>query len=125
MSRSGKTAVVAAPLALEREQVSVLLPPNCSMEYVVPVQDTGASSGGGSTGSKSLFGVVYKDGSSGMFGAGVWTGYMFKAFGLYSADGEAAQTARCAGGLVGVFGVPVSSGTDQARRVTSFPCLGA
>lgn len=38
MARSGKTAVVAAPLALEKEQVSVLLPPGCSLEYVVPVQ---------------------------------------------------------------------------------------
>jgi hypothetical protein len=102
MSRSGKTAVVAAPLALEREQVSVLLPPGCGLEYLVPVQDTGAgggSSSGSGTSSKTLFGVVYKDSGSGMYGAGVWTGYMFKAFGQYPTEESAAQTARSAGGL--------------------------
>jgi hypothetical protein len=107
-SRGGKTAVLAAPLALEKEQVSVLLPTGCTLEFVLPVQDpaTAGSSGNGgdSGGSKTLFGVVYKDGSNGLFGAGVWTGYMFKAFGLYSSDEAAAQTARCAGGLGTGFG---------------------
>jgi len=101
MARSGKTAVIAQPLALEKEQVSVLLPPGCTMEYIVPVQEAGASGGSGNGGgSRTLFGVVYKDSGSGLFGAGVWTGYMFKAFGHYASEEAAAQTARSAAELL-------------------------
>lgn len=113
MRSGGKTAAVAPPLPLEKEQVSVLLPAGSTLEYIMPVQDASAAAaaGGsnGGSGGKTLFGVVYKDSASGLFGAGVWTGYMFKAFGSYGSEEAAAQTARCAG----VFRVVVFVGVHR------------